>query len=175
MGKIRVEAIERDDVKAALRLLTRENELVLTVMFWTGLRVGDVLQLRREQVEQKSFTIKEQKTGKKRRVRLPDAVRVALLGVAGRVFIFEGRDDWRKPRTRQAVWKDLKRASTLMRLPYNLGTHSARKRWAQDLYESGKSVYELQTLMNHSSPEITMLYCLAGRIHGRKKSSKKVT
>lgn len=170
--KIKVYAIDKDDIHAALRMLTYPNELVVRVMLQTGLRVGDVLSLRRSDIEQQSKVIKEQKTGKKRRLRLSSNFRQELLRHSGRVFIFEGRDDWRKCRTRQAVWKDLKRASELLRISYNLGTHSARKRWAVDLYESGKPVHEIQKIMNHSSPEVTMLYCLAEKIHDRKVQKK---
>lgn len=166
---MRVAAIRKADIAAALRMLTSPNELVVDTMLRTGLRVGDVLALRRPQLEQQTVVIKEQKTGKKRRLRLSLTFRQRLLSQAGRVYVFEGRDDWRVPRTRQAVWKDLKRAAELLRVPYNLGTHSARKRWATDLYETGKPIHEIQALMNHSRPEITMLYCIAEKINARKK------
>lgn len=170
---MRTEAIEKRDIEAALRLMTTENELVLRVMIATGLRVGDVLALKTAQLSRTSVTIKEQKTGKKRRLRLSQELRRLLLSISGEVYVFEHRDDKKRHRTRQAVWKDIKQAADKMRVPYNVGTHSARKRWAQNCLEKGYSVHELQRLMNHSSPEITMVYCIANQIHRRKKYTTK--
>lgn len=162
----------KDDIFAALRLLTRENELVLRTMFATGLRVGDVLAFRTEDVRKTSFTIKEEKTGKKRRVRLGSQLRQDLLGISGRVFVFEHRNEQFKHRTRQAVWKDLKRAAKLLRLPDTISTHSARKTWAVEKFKKGYTVDEIQKIMNHSTPEITMVYCLADKITAKKCNSK---
>lgn len=168
---MRTEAIEKVDIEAALRLMTTENELVLRVMIATGLRVGDVLGLKAAHLDGGSVTIKEQKTGKKRRLRLPQDLRRQLQRIAGEVYVFEHRDDKKRHRTRQAVWKDIKQAADKMRVPYNVGTHSARKRWALNCLDRGYDVYDLQRLMNHSTPEITMIYCIANQVHRKKKKS----
>lgn len=163
----------KDDISAALRLLTHHNELVLKVMFSTGLRVGDVLSLKTEDIKKSSVTIKEQKTGKKKRVRISSQLREEMMKISGRVYVFEHRNDRMRPRTRQAVWKDLKRASEMLRISKGLGTHSARKTWAIEKLKSGYSLEEIQKMMNHTTPEITMIYCLADKINTKKCNSKK--
>ena len=76
-----------------------------------GWRVGDVLRLTTAQIERQRFTVREEKTGKTRRVWIPGKLQLRILGQAGRCYAFEGRYDWRKHRTRQAVWKDCARCA----------------------------------------------------------------
>lgn len=151
------------------------NRLAIETSLATGLRIGDVLQLRTEQLRKERFTIKEQKTGKSRRVRLPNDLRDDLLRQAGRFYVFEHRLDQRKHRTRQAVWKDLHRAAVLFRLPRSLtiAPHTARKIYAVSKYQSSGSLAKVQQLLNHSDEAVTMLYAMADQItarHTRKRS-----
>lgn len=100
-----------------LGALMPANRLACEVSAATGLRIGDVLSLRTEQVEKgQRFTVREQKTGKTRRVYLPKEIHKRALAMAGHRFVFEGRLDGKKHRTRQAVYKDLVRAAKLFRL-----------------------------------------------------------
>lgn len=142
------------------------NRLAIETSLVTGLRIGDVLQLRTEQLRKERFTIKEQKTGKSRRIRLPQQLRDDLLKQAGRFYVFEHRTDQRRPRTRQAVWKDLHRAATLFRLPKSLtiAPHSARKIYAVSQYQSSHSLQRVQRLLNHSDEAVTMLYAMADEL-----------
>lgn len=98
--------VEPTALGLVLAALQPTNRLVFEVMLATGLRVGDVLKLTTEQVKRQRFTVRESKTGKTRRVYLPAKLQLRLLEQAGRLYVFEGRTDWRKHRTRQAVWKD---------------------------------------------------------------------
>ena len=107
-------------------------------MLATGLRVGDVLKLTTEQVKRQRFTVRESKTGKTRRVYLPAKLQLQLLAQAGRLYAFEGRTDWRKHRTRQAVWKDTVRCAAFFQRGGSVprvqrSAHTARARctlWA---------------------------------------------
>lgn len=101
------------EVEQVLGCLTDANRLVLQVCLHTGLRVGDVLALRTEQLKPR-FWVTEAKTGKRRMVGLPAPLLDAIRQQAGEVWAFPGRSG-DKPRTRQAVWKDLKRAAKAYR------------------------------------------------------------
>ena len=103
--------VEPTALGLVLAALQPTNRLVFEVMLATGLRVGDVLKLTTEQVKRQRFTVRESKTGKTRRVYLPAKLQLQLLAQAGRLYAFEGRTDWRKHRTRQAVWKDTVRCA----------------------------------------------------------------
>lgn len=158
---MRTKAIERDTMEHILALLTRRNELACRVALAYGLRIGDVLQLRRWQVEQLSVTIREEKTGKRRRIIWSELLRRQLLAIAGEVYVFEHRTDYKKHRTRQAVWKDIKRASAALRFKGGIGTHSMRKSYAVRKYAACGDMRRVKQLLNHSDEAVTWLYALA--------------
>lgn len=155
---------ELEHVYAALM---PENRLVCRVCAATGLRVGDVLQLKPGQLSPQ-FWIREQKTGKRRRVNLKADLLADLRANAGEHWVFPGRDP-RQHRTRQAVWKDVKRASKAFRLPQNVGVHSLRKVYACDLLSASKgNVGKVQRALNHSDAATTMVYIMAAQLYKAK-------
>ena len=149
------------EVELILAALTPENRLALKTALHTGLRIGDVLQLRPEQL-QPHFWVTEQKTGKRRQVGLPLPLLNDLQKAAGEHWVFPGRDP-RKHRTRQAVWKDMKRAAKAFRLPVNAGPHSARKVYAVDLLQKYGDIERVRRALNHNSETVTLLYAMADR------------
>ena len=147
------------EVELVLSALTPENRLVMRAALATGLRIGDVLALRTEQLKP-HFWVTEQKTGKRRQVGLPEPLLSDIKKQAGEKWAFPGRDG-EKPRTRQAVWKDVKRAAEAFRLPQNVGPHSARKVYAVDLLEKYGDIKRVQKALNHSNQAVTMVYAMA--------------
>ena len=138
-----------------------DNRRVLQVMLRTGLRIGDVLALKKNQLG-RSFWVTEQKTGKRKHVGLPDWLSDEIRRAAGESeWAFPSPLDSKKARTRQAVWKDLKRVSRALRVPVNVGTHSMRKAYAVDLMEKYGDIERVRRDLNHSSASVTMLYAMA--------------
>lgn len=146
---------------AVLLALTPQNRLVMRVCLSTGLRVGDVVTLRAADVDRQRFTIKEQKTGKSRRVRLPRDLWLQLQRNRGAEWVFEGRCDRHKHRTRQAVWKDVKRAARAFRLTMNCTPHSARKVFAVDVYSRTWDLDAVRRQLNHDDFSTTLVYVMA--------------
>lgn len=155
----RTEYLLQREVDLILAALTPENRLVMRTALATGLRVGDVLALKPERLKP-HFWVTEQKTGKKRQVGLPEPLLSDLKKNAGQWWVFPGRDP-RKHRTRQAVWKDVKRAARAFRLPQNVGPHSARKVYAVDLMRKYGDIERVKRALNHSSETVTMIYAMA--------------
>lgn len=161
-----------------LRVLMPENRLAVRVSLHTGLRISDVLSLKPEQLKPQ-FWIIEQKTGKKKRVNLPGPLLDDLKRNAGKYWVFPGRNDPKKHRTRQAVWHDIKRAAAAFRLPQNVGTHSARKVYAVQLMDKYGDLERVRRALNHAKkyPSTTKIYALADaelekkyKRRGRKKA-----
>lgn len=151
-----------------LAALTPANRLVCRVCVATGLRVGDVVSLRTEQLA-RQFWITEQKTRKRRRVNLTDELLGQLRAQAGREWVFPGSRDQRQHRTRQAVWRDVKRAAKAFRLPQNVGVHSLRKVYAVDqLRRSRGNVARVQRALNHSDAATTMVYAMSWQLYEAK-------
>ena len=149
---------EVDNVLAAL---TPINALIMRTALHTGLRISDVLSVKTDQLKSR-FWVTESKTGKRRQVGLPQPLLNDLKFYAGPVWVFTGRFG-KKPHTRQAVWKDVKRAAAAMRLPQNVGPHSARKVFAVDLLAKYGDFDRVRRALNHSSTEVTIIYALADR------------
>lgn len=168
---MKAEYLLNREVELILAALMPANALALRVALHTGLRIGDVLRLKPEQLKTR-FWITEQKTGKKRQIGLPEKLLVELRETAGECWVFPGRDP-EKHRTRQAVWKDMKRAAKAFRLPVNVGTHSARKFYAVELMRKYGDIDRVRRALNHDSETVTLLYAMADIQREAKQRSRK--
>lgn len=138
------------------------NRLACEVSIATGLRIGDVLSITTEQVRGGRWTVTESKTGKRRRVRLPVDLQRRILAQAGPIYAFSGRLDGRRHRTRQAVYKDIRRAAKAFRLQEHVSPHSLRKFYAVEQYKrSGGNLKRVQELLQHDSEAVTAIYAMA--------------
>ena len=163
--------MERDEFEHVLAALTPENRLACEVSACTGLRIGDVLNLRSGKLQER-MTVRELKTGKTRRIRLPAALLDRLTAISGKIYVFEGRLDYRKHRTRQAGYQDLARAAKLFRVRNtHLSPHSARKSYAVSEYRRTGSLAAVQKLLNHEDEAVTMLYAMADQLTERRARS----
>jgi site-specific recombinase XerD len=148
-----------------LAALTPPNRLALEISLATGLRISDVLELRTADLERTQRpTVTALKTGKSRRIYIPDELHRRALLMAGRRYIFAHRHDWRRHRTRQAVYKDIKRIAAMYRLQANVAPHTARKVWAVEQYHKDGDLKRVQKLLQHDSEAVTMIYALADEL-----------
>lgn len=159
---IKTEYLLNREVEHVLAALTPSNALVCRVCLHTGLRVGDVLSLKTEQIKPRSW-VTEQKTKKRRLIGLPEELRDAILQQAGEVWAFPGRGKTGH-RTRQAVWKDVKRAAKAFRINQNVAPHSFRKVYAVELYERYGDLKKVQHALNHGSETTTVIYACAAQL-----------
>ena len=165
---MRSEYAPRGEVCHVLAALQPQNRLACEVSLFTGLRINDVLALKTAQVQKGRFTVREEKTGKTRLVYLPKELQARALACAGQHFVFEGRLNGRKHRTRQAVFKDLRRAAGLFGIKRHLSPHSLRKIYAVEEYKKYGNLARVKKLLNHSDEAVTLLYAMADRIGKRK-------
>lgn len=163
---MRTEWIPRGDIEHILAALMPENRLVCEVCLRTGLRVGDVLKLKTAQLKQR-FTIQEEKTGKTRSVYLSKGLLDKLLKTAGKIYVFPHRYSGKKHRTRQAVYKDLRRAAVLFRVDEIIAPHSLRKIYAVEAFEKFGNLERVKKLLNHSSEAVTYIYAMANHLDKR--------
>lgn len=171
---MRSDWVDSESMSHVLAALTPANRLAIELSMRYGMRIGDVLSIKTEEVEKGAWTYKEEKTGKPRRIRLCASVRERLLRQAGRIWCFEHRCDFRAHRTRQAVYKDIRRAAKAFRLKSHVSPHSARKVYAVDAYHRTNSLAQVQRLLNHSSEAVTLVYALADQLTDKRlKRTKK--
>lgn len=170
---MRTEYLIEKEVERVLDLLTYENRLVLRVLLHTGIRIGDALALRPWQLKP-NFWITEQKTGKRRQIGLPEPLLSDLRSSSGSEWVFPGSKPG-KHRTRQAVWKDVKRAAAALRLTANAAPHSARKVYAVELLQKYGDIERVRRALNHGGLEVTLIYAMADKqlsAPGKRRRSK---
>ena len=161
---MKTEYLLEKQLQLVLLSMNPDNRRVCQVMLNTGLRVGDALNLTTAQIG-RQFWVTEQKTGKRRKVGLPDWLTAEIKAAAGTSpWAFPSPRDPDKPRSRQAVWKDIKRAQRAFRLPVNLGTHTMRKYHAVELMDKYGDLARVQRAMLHTNPGTTAIYALADRL-----------
>lgn len=139
-----------------------ENSLALRTSLETGWRIGDVLSLTPKQIQGRTIRIVAQKTGKPDKKVVSADLAKRLKQISGKDFVFEGRFG-DKPRTRQAVWKDIKRSAKQLKLDGNISCHSARKTYAVEDFKDG-GLAQVQKDLQHSDVNTTMLYAFADLI-----------
>lgn len=146
------------------------NRVICVTRLATGYRVSDILELKRSDIEQCRknnywLSLVEQKTGKVRKVHITKRLCELLDGVSGAEYVFPHRLKKDGHRTRQAVYKDFKRA---VRRTLGSGTdvsvHSLRKTYAVEKYRASGSLGRVQRDLNHSSAATTLLYALADKL-----------
>ena len=133
---------------------------VLTAEANLGMRVGDILKLRLQDIVRDGgrlrLNVREEKTGKKRTFSVPEAIYDYFCQYAAANHI--AHDQVLFPITERAVQKQLKLVCD--HLGYqNISTHSFRKWYATDIYNaSGHDIVLVQHLLQHSSPATTRRY-----------------
>lgn len=162
----------RDSLSHVLAALTPPNALAIEVSAHTGLRISDVLSLRTQALKQR-MRVRELKTGKSKRIYLPNELYNRMIQQAGKIWVFSGRISQRKHRTRQAVWKDVKRASKAFRMAANVTPHSARKFYAVEEFKRTGDLAAVQRMLNHSDPTVTAIYAMADVLTERRMGKRK--
>ena len=165
---MKTEYLLHQEVGHVLAALTPSNRLVCEVMLHTGLRVGDVVALRTQDLKPRMW-VRERKTGKRKQIGLPAALLKRLRAQAGQVWVFPGYRSQNDHRTRQAVWADVKRAAKAFRLPQNVGSHSMRKVYAVELMDRYGDLDRVRRALNHGDVHTTMIYAMADLLLAKKR------
>ena len=132
----------------------------LELLYATGLRVSELLALRRAEMGVRTeMVIVRGKGGKERMVLVSRAAREALaaLGATG-PFVFAGRDA-RRAMTRQGFALLLKKVALEAGLdPARVSPHVLRHSFASHMLARGADLRSLQTLLGHSDIATTQIY-----------------
>lgn len=168
-------------IDLVLRVMMPENRLAVEVSLATGLRISDVLKMKTSEIERSPRpTVRDSKTGKRHRIYLPVELRREMLAIAGAVYVFEGRLDPQKHRTRSAVYKDMTHAAEVVkRARYisrqvQVSPHSARKVAAVHAYQRG-GIAAAQALLVHDPehPLVTLTYALADQMPPARRRARR--
>lgn len=163
---------DRKKVEAVKKILKGSNlrDYCLFVLgVNSGLRVSDLLSLNVGDVVDEEGNLKsrialrEQKTKKQKDFPISENAKRALVEyLVTRDYqldepLFISR---KKGGTLQRAqsWKIINDAARAVGLTDRIGTHTLRKTFAYHAYKAGKDIVQLQKLLNHSSPAVTLAY-----------------
>ena len=150
-------------------IMQYKNALALRTSLETGLRIDDVLSLRPSDLKGRTLSGVAQKTGKPFKKVISQDLANRLREIASKRFFFEHRLDPKKHRTRQAVWKDLKKAVKILQVQGNIAPHSARKTYAVELFKDC-GINKVQKELQHDRVSTTALYAFADMLDGKKEN-----
>ena len=149
--------LDKMELEKLRSMLAEEAWLPLWVSLETGLRIGDVVKLRKQNLQTDGLHFKAQKTGKNG---------VAKISLKLRKELEKRRGKWLIPSpykagkhlTRQAAWERIKRACKQAGLnPEGISPHSLRKVFAVELYRE-KGFKAVQEALQHNSASTTEIY-----------------
>ncbi|GEL76578.1 site-specific integrase [Tenuibacillus multivorans] len=148
-------------MKSILMKRSYRDWFIFTMGINTGLRISDLLQLKVDDVKNKThISIHEQKTGKIKRFRINNDLREHIdryvENMSDESYLFKSRRG-NKPIKRVQAYKILKVAAREAGID-EIGTHTLRKTFGYHFYQRTKDVALLQDIFNHSAPSITLRY-----------------
>jgi integrase len=142
-------------------LTTDENRMVcaiLQLLLATGARLGEALQARWEHVnvEKRLWKIPAQNSKSKRvrSVPLNDSAIAVLSQLETQEYLFVNRLTGLPYTTITKVWERIRLKANLS----NLRIHDLRHQFASFLVNNGRSLYDVQMILGHSSPVVTQRY-----------------
>lgn len=155
---------DKDDIQAMKDYLMEWNErnyMLFLVGINSGFRISDIVMLKVKDVQGWHICVKEKKTGKiiKRKMPRPlkNALRKYVEGKPLHHYLFQSRKGKNQPLTRQGAYAIIKTAAEDLGID-NVGTHTMRKTFGYHYYKKYKDVATLMEMFNHASPAITLRY-----------------
>lgn len=152
--------IETTELKKLRAMLAEEAWLPLWVSLETGLRIGDVVKLRKQNLQTDGLHYKAQKTGKNGVAKISAELRKELSRRRGK-WLFPSPYKAGKHITRQCVWARIKTACKKAGLdPDGVSPHSLRKVFAVELYRE-KGFQAVKEALQHNNAATTEIYSFA--------------
>ena len=152
--------IEPKELEKLRSVSAEEAWLPLWVSLETGLRIGDVVKLRKANLKPDGLHYKAQKTGKNGVARISADLRRELAAKRGK-WLFPSPYKAGKHITRQCAWARIKAACERAGVePKGVSPHSLRKVFAVELYRE-KGFRAVKEALQHNSAATTEIYSFA--------------
>lgn len=159
---------DQDKINKMYEVLREESErnfILFLLGISIGLRISDLLRLKKEDLYEPHIFIWEKKTKKKKknrkRVKIPGYIKKYIIPYANSLhdgdYVFKSRQGGNRPIDRSTAYRILNKAARECGLK-EIGTHTLRKTFGYHFYQSTKDIAMLQEIFKHSSPEITLQY-----------------
>ena len=158
-----------DRMKKVLKSQNIRDYLLFVLGINSGLRVSDLLALRVSDVIDGNGVVKdrismrEKKTGKSKNFPIGKNAKKAIQEYAETIEAEGDMPLFRSRRgnyaiTRVQAYRILNEAARTVGIKEKIGTHTLRKTFGYHAYKSGYDLSQIQKLLNHSSPGVTLRY-----------------
>ncbi len=150
-------------IKHYLKNHNLRNYLLFVLGINSGLRISDLLSLKVDDVKEiDRIILRERKTGKSKDFPLSDACKDAIEEYLkdtniGNNWLFKSKKGDR-PITRIQAYRVINKAARMIGIKEAIGTHTLRKTFGYWAYKNGADITQIQKLLNHSTPNITLAY-----------------
>jgi integrase len=161
-GKVKLKSkyLDKSELGKLRAMLAEEAWLPFWVSLETGLRIGDVVKLRRQNLQSDGLHYKAQKTGKNGVAAISADLRRNLSARRGK-WLFPSPYKKDKHITRQTAWARIKAACKRAGIDdEGVSPHSLRKVFAVELYRE-KGFKAVQEALQHNSAATTEIYSFA--------------
>lgn len=170
---MRSEYIKKSALERLFAALPQKTALCARLCLETGMRVGDAVSLKPENLKGGKVVYIAEKTGKKDTKKVTSDLFRELLEISGEEYVFASNRSKTGHLTRQAVWKAVKKAARLAGETANVTPHSARKVYAVEMRKA-VGLKQTQHLLQHSNAEVTALYAFSDVALGGKVSAEEL-
>lgn len=138
-------------------VLSQRNRLIFDTFIYTGLRRGELSNLRREQIYEDRIIVKEWKWGKDRVIYIPKHFSIRLhqfmRETAHEFLFYTDRGDKIKDRTYHTIFSHLQQSTGIRVHP-----HALRHTYASNCIIDGIDIYTLQQQLGHTDIKTTSMY-----------------
>ncbi|WP_060210514.1 site-specific integrase [Sporosarcina koreensis] len=152
----------RKDIERMKSALHGRDLLLFIVGINSSLRISDILPLKVRDFDGDHIAVTEKKTGKRKIVRINNAVKDAIATLVPadaqpEDYLFPSRKG-DAPISRVQAWRILNDAADRAGIDIAFGTHTLRKSFAYHAYNNGTDIALLMRVLNHSSQRETLRY-----------------
>ena len=163
----RTRFLDQDEIKVLLEAANDRFHPILITALHTGMRRGEILRLQWPDVDLKNrtITIQESKSGKKRMIPIDGTLCTTLLALPSR---FQKGYVFPSPRKENAPYTDINH--TFRRIAdkaniENVRFHDLRHTFASHLVMNGVDIRTVQELLGHANVTMTMRYSHLSPVH----------
>ncbi|MEL7571212.1 MAG: site-specific integrase [Eubacteriaceae bacterium] len=150
-------------IKCHLKSRSLRNYLLFVLGINSGLRISDLLSLTIDDIKEiDRIILREKKTGKSKDFPLSDTCKDAIKEYLQNTtinskWLFKSKKGDR-PITRIQAYRIINKAARMTGIKTAIGTHTLRKTFGYWAYKNGADITQIQKLLNHSTPNITLAY-----------------
>lgn len=140
------------------------NYILILLGVNAALRFSDLRRLTVKKVKYNEISQRDKKTRKENKFSLNKDVFNEILsyikrqGLTDDDYLFYSRKGVNKPLSRVQGYNIIQKIKDGIKIRYQVGTHTLRKTYGYWFYKKYNDVVTLQNILNHSNPNVTLIY-----------------